>query len=766
MIFGAMMAAATNTPSSAAPSTPTATPTARPSTPTATPTAHASATSTSTPTATPQASPSLTSTPSPTPSATATATATSSASPSPTGSPTVTATPEPGAVTDLVLIANGARLPLVVHTAESRALLKAQGGLWALMDLDALTHYVADVPLPSDRAMVVSVDGTLGSTDVVIVQLMHTPPDAVRALGQLASSAGGLKNLVDGQAERLQLLGLTPDQVSTAEHLAQLQLIGDNYSTAAAIVMHHPNVATIDPTSAAATTTMLVNNDDVRGIATSISTLRGQGQQWSTKPVATNPDGSPAQIFLGPPSIVDRFNFLTTFQTIKFNQDTNFQGALQKGISTGVKLVRNTGDLGQVIDKPVSAYPVGTPFKTWTQPQGATPQSKSYTPPPGAEAGGIQATLKVAYEPFQVPVSNGLTFGMGTQMTSGYTDGEVKLTIYNNFVRWVWAYVQYIGKDGKNLSTGAGKWPDTKYSKSLALVPQVFTLLGVPLWDTNSIPVTLNFPQGAHTARLLYCGLGSNIAGVDWRQYFPADAYPDAIAPSDEVLFPALLTGILTIGLNVFALATDLDIATTWAAIGKMVKADPTTVRAAMEALMNGSGFLTGAETLATTVAAGAATYEEVSANGGSTQNIWGILLGLGSAIPKILFNPKTGYFWAQVAVEILGLQAADKIEEAIPFIGEVIAVIEAVGDAITLAEAIGETIASPWLIENEVNLTYTATVTIEPDQRLEQSDLAGDRDQLAADREARRRAAAPLANRQHERRRAHPVRKPGAADR
>jgi len=32
---------------------------------------------------------------------------------------------------------------------------------------------------------------------------------------------------------------------------------------------------------------------------------------------------------------------------------------------------------------------------------------------------------------------------------------------------------------------------------------------------------------------------------------------------------------------------------------------------------------------------------------------------------------------------------------------------------------SIGETLASPWVIENEVNLTYTATVTIEPDQRL-----------------------------------------------
>ena len=63
--------------------------------------------------------------------------------------------------------------------------------------------------------------------------------------------------------------------------------------------------------------------------------------------------------------------------------------------------------------------------------------------------------------------------------------------------------------------------PDTRYSKSLAISPQVFTLLGTPLGGTNTVDVTLDFPAGAHTAGLLYCGLGSDIVGGGWRQYFP-----------------------------------------------------------------------------------------------------------------------------------------------------------------------------------------------------------------------------------------------------
>ncbi len=48
--------------------------------------------------------------------------------------------------------------------------------------------------------------------------------------------------------------------------------------------------------------------------------------------------------------------------------------------------------------------------------------------------------------------------------------------------------------------------------------------------------------------------------------------------------------------------------------------------------------------------------------------------------------------------------------------IGEVIAVIEAVGDVATLAEVAAETIVAPWVIENEVTLTYAATVTVSRD--------------------------------------------------
>ena len=100
-------------------------------------------------------------------------------------------------------------------------------------------------------------------------------------------------------------------------------------------------------------------------------------------------------------------------------------------------------------------------------------------------------------------------------------------------------------------------------------------------------------------------------------------------------------------------------------------------------------------------------------------ENIWTTLLPLASVIPKLLFTPGLE--------RVLGLdrrrsslagRRLTSCSTAIPIIGQVFAVIDAVGDAVTLAEVCAETIVAPWVIENEVALTYPATVTINRDPR------------------------------------------------
>ena len=609
-----------------------------------------------------------------------------------------------GGVSGLVLVANGERYPLVGHSDASRAALGAEGGVWGRMDLSVLTHYVAGVALPADRALVVSAHGFRGGREVVLAQLWHVPAAKVLALARTARRLTGSLRSVQRSPEHLRALGLRGSELRSAREVAQLATVGASTDTAVALVMFHPNVATIDPTSHMATQSLLSGTPEVVSLGNYITTMQNQGRDFATLVQATDADGSPSQILVGDQT--------TTFKTFQLNPDNDpgFVQSVKSALSAGVRGVRDKAELGAVIDKPLEQQPPAVTTKTWVQPEGVSPESTPYSRSLAAGAG------------LDIKVKNpGFLFGTQTVVNGSYANGKVPLKIYNNFVRWVWVYVQYLGKDGQNLSADPNaSFPDTKYSKSLGLLPQVFTVLGIPVWDSNTIDVTLDFPQGAHTARLLYCGLGADALGEGWRQYFPADAYKDGIAPTDEVLVASLITGVLTIGLNVFALVTDMALATTWGKIRQAIR-DGVEDKAEVKELFTLAAravTLTKVELAATTVASGIATYEDVQANGGAA-NIWNILLNLASVIPKFIFAPRPGsQLLGSAAGPILASEAGSKVVEAIPFIGQALAVIQAVGDAVTLAEVTAETIVSPWVIENEVSLTYGATVTINKDSR------------------------------------------------
>ena len=616
-------------------------------------------------------------------------------------------------VTDLAVVANGQRIPLTAHTQASRAQLSARGGLWRRADLSVLTHQVAGVQLPEQRTMLVSVHGRRGSQDVVVAQIWHVPPAATIALATFADRLKGTVADAMGVSGRLRRFGIDSAGSLSPGDIALLDTVGDSDQTAIALISVHPNIATIATVEAAVTKSLLAKTAPVQSLGTTIKTLQRKGIDYLNLDTALDAKGQPVQIVI-PVGKSGGEPLRTTVKTFRLATPDKAKGlseALKSAVSAGVVGVRDTADLGAVIDRPLVSDK-GASTKTWIQPEGVAPRA---TPVSGALKGS-QIDIRIK--------NTGLNSGTYVAVDGDLDKGKVPLKLYNNYVRWVSVYVQYLGEGGKNLSADPSpKFPDTKYAKSLGLMPQVFTVLGIPLWDTNTLDVKLDFPPGAHGARLLFCGLGSDIVGGGWRQYYPADAYPNRIAPTDEVLVPALLTGVLTIGMTVFALATDLDIAAAWVPVRKEVQAYGFTniLNLFLRCLREGSTFgLSAAEAASASIAAGAATYEDVKANGQNLGNLWNILLGVASVIPKLLFSPAGGEFLGNIAKAILYESTAARIAEAIPIIGQVLAVISAVGDAVTLAEVCAETIVSPWVIENEVNLTYQATVTIKPDPRSE----------------------------------------------
>jgi len=601
-------------------------------------------------------------------------------------------------ISGLALVANGADVPLVAHTGASRAALRALGGLWKVMDLSALTHYVLRVPaLPSSRGMLVSVQGRRGSRNVIASEVWHAPAAATLALAEASQRLLGSLDYVVGDSPRLRELGLTLKDFRTAAEVVQLDLVGDTYQTATALTMSHPQVATLDPMGAATTKAVLGDTPPVQSLGTYIKTMQRAGRDFATLEEAVDPDGSP--------TVIEIDGTDTTFSTIVLNDtDTRFTAATTLSVMGGISAVRDTASLGAVSDGPLEDDP-GAQTKTWVQPQGIVPQSQ----PAAQVAAASGVRVKVA--------NPGFLFG--TQTKAGDLSGtKVPVTIYNNFVRWVWVYVQYLGAGGVNLSANSGAtFPDTPHAKFLDILPAVPTVFGIPLLYTNTLKVSLDFPAGAQTARLLYCGLGSDIFGGGWGQYFPG-AYPDnATAPTDEVLYPALSTGILCIGLNALALATDVQLARTWATVKKLF-IDRQSVGGAVKVLLSSSLKLTAAEVAATTVCGGLALYSDLREFGADIRNLWGLLLRMGTVVPKLLFARPPRAVWKEISASILLDQTANQISKSIPIIGQVLAIAAAAGDVAALAQVGVETAISPWVIGNEVSLTYDATVTVSRDPR------------------------------------------------
>jgi len=610
-------------------------------------------------------------------------------------------------VSGLVLAANGARVPLVAHTGASRSALRALGGLWKVMDLSALSHYVppAAVPaLPGSRGMLVSVQGRRGGRNVIAGEVWHAPAAATLALAEASQRLLGSLDFVVGDSPRLRELGLTLGDFHSAAEVVQLDLVGDPYQSATALTMSHPQVATLEPMGAATTKAVLGDTPPVQALGSYIRVMQRAGRDFATLEEATDPDGSP--------SVIEIEGTETTFSTIVLNDtDPRFTEATRGSVMGGIGAVRDTGSLGVVTDQPLDDD-LAAQTKTWVQPRGIVPQSQ----PAGVVAAQSAVSIKVK--------NPGFLFG--TRTTAGpYSGGKVPVTISNDFVRWIWVYVQYLGPGGVNMSASSdATFPDTPHAKFLGILPQIFTTFGIP-WGAflpvdalkNTIGVTLEFPAGAQTARLLYCSLGADIFGGGWRQYFPGAYSPDVISPTDEVLWPGLATGVLSIGLNALALASDIFLARTWTTVKNSFGRRQIIEEAPWAPLLRNTIGLTAAEVLSTTVCGGLTLYSTLAHFGADIRNMWGLLVRMGSVVPKVLLNPKTSPVWKRVAMALLTDQAA-KVYSSLPFIGQVFAIAAAVGDAATLAQAATEFLACPLIIANEVSVTYDATVTISRDPR------------------------------------------------
>ena len=272
--------------------------------------------------------------------------------------------------------------------------------------------------------------------------------------------------------------GLKRSDVRAARHVMQLDSVGDSHTTASTIAMMHPNVATKDPTNAGVTKQVLGQTSAIGALGQAIAGLQGRGRNFGSLAEAKDADGTPTQIKVG--------DTTTTFNTFSFTSDAGFQRSLKSAVASGVQAVRDTGSLGAVIDQPLDTQPAAS-TKTWVQSQGAVPQTDSVR---GPRAARRRRDRHQRQEPRQRVRHQGRG-----QRHVLQRPGPAQA-------------LQQLGPLGVGVRpvprrrttrtcppTRTPRGPTRSTASRSACSPQVCTVLGIPVWDQNTITVNAGLPR-------------------------------------------------------------------------------------------------------------------------------------------------------------------------------------------------------------------------------------------------------------------------------
>lgn len=409
--------------------------------------------------------------------------ASATATPSPT--PTQTPVPRPrelrtfdfdfsfADLSDLHLLAyNSAsnRVPLVAHTAESRALARQREPLLNDVPDARLTHYVADVDLPSDALQSLLVAGVnADGEDAVAAFFIHVPKAAAPPAAPRTVTEPELENLVVG----------VPGFVSV-------------WDTAVALVFHAPEIMNLNVTQGAAILNMIANlpcspSDSscapficplAVGVAEKWPATTSGG--WATLVQIVAPDGKPVTDDTGAP-------------VYRYDIDPD----IAQTVSTVAQNIR-TAVFGDSQFEGTNWHP--TQGITAIDTQAPTPGSAA-----GSAAGAAAFSVTAAYPPGTH--AHGVKFVNAAVIDAA--NRTVELQFRNDYLRYLSTYVQFANEAG-DLPVENPTSEDTKRAKFLAWINSNYTILGIPRTGDH-VPlstVQFNVPADASIANVYFGSLG------------------------------------------------------------------------------------------------------------------------------------------------------------------------------------------------------------------------------------------------------------------
>ncbi len=530
----------------------------------------------------------------------------------------------------------GKKFPLVEHTKDTLSATLKQEPKLVAMPGGKLTHYTK-APVPMKM-------GTVTRISVRHTNKMGKIP------GDFGVQSVAIHVVQDHAENRLMAKNGTALTVSQAI---------DYVSTAKALLFHHADLITANPDYAPI---VMQHMDQYDAPATYLQIQQLAMQMRAAGPPTQNTGWATYQPYDAGESGIkqtlvptnDTMNTAGTSMTmiqISTKNDLRLQGTSWTQ-ETGTSVQSNDGGSDTVMLGKVSLAAGGD---NWTAALSNT-----------AQANGLQTTIKVL-------------------------DGDkrqVQINMDNYYVRWLGAYIQFIDADGNAMNTPTWQPDDggivADIIQALGLnydnlrfigwINPINTVFAIPIYaDPGTLSVNITFPEGAVSANLYGCGLGTGN-----NQY-----------PKSPVI-GGVFTGLANLGIPTFFLGFGVAAQT----------------YKPLYDIMGKPGFIKAVIAIGVIYFGGDFIY-----NGAVNKKMdWHAF----ASLSQILFTQACNKALLWCEAEIVEGEIVDEI----PFAGWIMLAINIATTLAQLAETIVEVATSPWLIPNSISTTITSTLTAYPDPR------------------------------------------------
>jgi hypothetical protein len=355
--------------------------------------------------------------------------------------------------------------------------IRAKPGL-AAVPRHAMTHFAADVALPTEAPIMLMVTSpsrvTSAKLDELILTTIHIPTQARKNVSESLRRSGRHR----GTPNHLRFAAPNAAPLADKAHL-EIDVYDWNtaFQAACNLVFMHGELCNLDATTAARVMHIIEFSKGIDDLAAAILNQAKEHladpekQNWAVEDYWRDPQGNPDK---------NRPRYQFSAKTREW---------LKSPIADALRRTKNTLELESTTEQP----------GCWKAPYGATFRT---APPAGAPLNIMADQDQPAYN---WTITNSTTNRGVSIESKSYQGGALNLGIGNVYLRYLSAYSEYIRADGSLIQQNG---QNRNYE---GMINAVDTILGIPitggpLWEPAQF--ALNIPTDAVSANLYLGGMG------------------------------------------------------------------------------------------------------------------------------------------------------------------------------------------------------------------------------------------------------------------